>query len=72
MSKNFKEHEVLGYTYIDGKKVTVLKMGVRRKRYHEEVDPDMLESHLNQELIDLQRWENFYKRVLGLDDFENI
>lgn len=69
---NFRKDEIIGYTIIDGRKVTVLKMGVKRRRYMDDIDPDRLESHINQNLIDLEKWEMYYKLVLGEDDFENI
>lgn len=71
MGSNFKDREILGYTYIDGVKVTVLKMGVKRKHYNDNLEPDELEPHINQQLVDLKKWEKYYKQVVGLDDFEN-
>jgi hypothetical protein len=68
---NFKPREIIGFTYIDGKRVTVLKMGVKRKRYNDDIDPNVLEPHLNQQLIDLKKWEMYHKIILGEDDFEN-
>jgi hypothetical protein len=69
-SKHFKTHEIIGYLTIDGKRVTYLKMGVVSKRYYDWVDPTTLEGHLNTELINYQRWEEYYKRIIGTDDFE--
>ncbi len=68
---NFKPHEILGFLEIDGRKVTYLKMGVTRKRYYDHIDPTVLESHLNMELINLDRWTDYYKKVVGVDDFSN-
>jgi hypothetical protein len=68
---HFKKSEIVGYTYIDGRKVTVLKMGVKRKHYNDNIDPEVLESHFNQELKNLEKWEWYHKVILGEDDFEN-
>lgn len=68
---NFKESEIIGYLYIDGKKVTYLKQGVKRKRFNDSLDPEQLEPHLNQELINYQKGEYFHKVIMGKDDFEN-
>jgi hypothetical protein len=72
-SKNFKDHEIKGVSYDEnGKKVIYLKEGVRRKKFKDDVwDEEILESHLNQELINYNKWEQFYSKVLGLDDYEN-
>lgn len=70
-SKHFKPREVLGYITIDGRRVTVLRMGVTRKRYYDHIDPTVLEPHLNQELVNLERWTEYYKKVVGAEDFEN-
>jgi hypothetical protein len=71
MSKHFKPEEILGYTEIDGRKVTVLKMGVTRKHFYDWIDPTSLEAHMNQELINIQRWTEYYKKVVGEDDYAN-
>jgi hypothetical protein len=71
MSKHFKKHEILGYMMVDGRKVTVLRMGVTRKRYYDYIDPYTLESHINQEMINYQKAEHFHKVIMGEDDFTN-
>lgn len=71
MSKHFRKSEVLGYTYIDGVKVTVLKMGVHRRHFNDHIDPNVLESHLNHELLELAKWEFYKKVIMGEEDFEN-
>lgn len=68
MSK-FRAEEIIGYTYIDGRKVTVLKMGVTRRRYYDHIDPTSLERHINDELIAIQRWTDYYRKVVGVEDF---
>jgi hypothetical protein len=68
---NFKEKEILGYLIIDGRKVTYLKEGVKRKKFNDNLEPDQLEPHLNQELINYTKAEYFHKVVMGEDDFEN-
>lgn len=71
MSKIYKESEIRGYLTIDGRKVTYLKDGVKRQfRYINHYSSDNL-PQLNQELIDYEKWEEFYKLHLGQDDFEN-
>lgn len=74
ISKNFKDSEIKGVMYIDGKKVLYLKEGVKRRRYIEDtigVDESILESHLNTQLLNYQKWEKFYKRIIGVDDYAN-
>jgi hypothetical protein len=71
MESNFKQSEVIGYTYIDGRRVTVLKPGVKRKRYFDDIDPDRLESHINEIIVNQKKWEMYYKLIIGEDDFEN-
>ena len=69
MSKNFKPEEIIGYLTIDGKQVTYLKQGVKRNPKYTYLD-DAYESHLNQSVIWIKRWEEYYKKVVGIDDFE--
>jgi hypothetical protein len=69
MSKYFKKEEILGYTYIDGRKVTVLKTGVRRKNYNDHIDDEYLR-HINDHLINKERLEKYYIEVLGMKEFE--
>jgi len=70
-SLNFRKHEIIGYMYIDGKRVTYLKMGVKRKHFNDNIDPDLLEPHLNQILINFEKGEYFHKVIMGEEDFEN-
>lgn len=70
MSKNFRLDEIIGYLIIDGKQVTYLKQGVKRKPKYEYLD-DAYESHLNQSVIWIKRWEEYYKKVVGIDDYAN-
>lgn len=67
-SKNFKDHEIRGILP-DGS--IYLKTGVKRKNYNDSIDPNSLESHLNQELLIMKSWEDFYRKVVGVDDFSN-
>lgn len=67
---NFKENEILGYTYIEGKRVTVLKQGIKRiRKYYSVLEEDDM-GQLNQEIIHLQRYSEYLKRVVGIDDFD--
>ena len=68
---NFKPEEIIGFTEIDGKRVTVLKMGVKRKRFNDDIDPNKLEGHINEVLINMEKWESYNKVIMGEDDFEN-
>lgn len=68
---NFKPEEIIGFTEIDGKRVTVLKMGVKRKRFNDDIDPNKLEGHINEVLINMEKWEWYNKVIMGEDDFEN-
>lgn len=68
---NFKKKEIIGFMYIDGKRVTYLKPGVKRKHFNDDIDPDVLEPHLNQILIDYEKGEYFHKVIMGEEDFEN-
>lgn len=71
ISKNFKNNEIKGTINVDGKKVIYLKEGVKRKYYNDSIDPEELESHLNQELLVYQKAEKYYKYIEGTDDYEN-
>lgn len=71
MVSKFTEDEIIGFTEIDGRKVTVLKMGVKRKRFNDSIDPNTLEGHINENLIAMQKWEWYNKVIIGEDDFEN-
>lgn len=69
MSKYFKEHEIIGYLYIDGKRVTYLKTGVKRNpKYNDHLEEDEM-NHINQSLIALQRYTEYLRKVVGVDDF---
>lgn len=70
ISKNFYDFEIKGVLEIDGKKVLYLKNNVVRQRYADFSNDDNVE-HLNQQLINAQRLERFYKEIMGIDDFEN-
>lgn len=70
MSKHFKPEEIIGYLTIDGRKVTYLKQGVKRNpRYQDHLIEDMMD-HLNHSIIWIKRWEEYYRKVVGIDDFE--
>lgn len=66
-SKNFKDHEIKG---ILPNGSIYLKMGVKRKRFNDSIDPDQLESHINYDLINFEKAEKYYKYVEGKDDYE--
>lgn len=66
-SKNFKDHEIRGILP-DGS--IYLKTGVKRKNYNDELYDDNMQ-HLNQELLIMKSWEDFYRKVVGVDDFSN-
>ena len=70
MSKNFDKDEVLGYTEVDGRKVTVLKPGVVRLRYNTHIPNDNYFEQMDQALIHLERWTDYYKKVMGEEHFE--
>jgi hypothetical protein len=69
-SKHFSESEIKGYMMIDGKKVVYLKEGVIRKRYNDHLKGDEI-PHINQELVNFESYDFFYKKIMGVDDFEN-
>jgi hypothetical protein len=70
MSK-FKEHEILGYLTIDDRKVTYLKMGVKRQpRYQDHLQYNYA-NHLNYQLLRIKQFGEYLKKVVGIDDFEN-
>lgn len=70
LSKNFKDFEIKGITYIDGKRVLYLKEGVKRKHYNDDVNGDEI-THINQDLINYERFQAYYQLILGIDDFSN-
>lgn len=69
-SKYFKDSEIRG-VLPDGS--IYLKTGVRRKKFKEDLwnTEIVLDSQLNHELINYQKWDEFYKTILGEDDYEN-
>lgn len=70
-SKIFKPHEIRGYIEIDGKMVVYLKTGVKRQwRYNDHLDENY-PSQLNKQLIFLQRYAEYLKKVVGMDDFDD-
>jgi len=69
-SKHFSESEIKGYMMIDGKKVVYLKEGVIRKKYNDHLKGDEI-PHINQELVNFESYDFFYKKIMGVDDFEN-
>jgi len=71
MESNFRKREIIGFMYVDGIRVTYLKMGVKRKHYNDNLEPDQLEPHLNQILINFEKGEYFHKVIMGEEDFEN-
>lgn len=66
---NFREEEIKGYINIDGKKVTVLKMGVKRIRRYYSVIDDTIMDQLNHEILFLERYAEYLKKVVGIEDF---
>ena len=74
ISKHYYDYQIKGVLYIDGRKVLYLKPGVKNKFYPEDIGvPSVyaLEPHINQDLINYQSWENFYKQIMGVDDYGN-
>ncbi len=69
ISKHFYDNEIKGVLEIDGRKVIYLKDRVTRKHYYDWCNDDFL-TQLNQNLIDLKRYEDYYKKIVGVDDFE--
>jgi hypothetical protein len=69
-SKHFSESEIKGSMIINGRKVIYLKEGVKRKRYNDNLNGDEI-PHINQELINFESYDFFYKKIMGIDDFEN-
>jgi hypothetical protein len=67
---NFKESEIKGFIMIDGKKVTYLKPNVKRLNNYDYLD-DRIMDHINQDLIRMKKYENFYRKIIGIEDFEN-
>lgn len=65
-SKNYKQKEIIG-RLPDGS--LYLKMGVKRKKYNDSIDPDELESHINYALINWEKAELYYKYVEGMEDY---
>jgi hypothetical protein len=71
MSK-FKKHEVIGYLIIDGKKVTYLKMGVKRQyRYQDYISYEYID-HINHQLHRIKKYGEYLKKVVGIDDYEKM
>ena len=66
----FRDEEIKGYMEINGRRVIYLKEGVTRKRYNDHLKGDEI-PHVNQELINFESYDFFYKKIMGIDDFEN-
>ncbi len=66
ISKKFKNKEIIG-RLPDGS--LYLKMGVKRKKYNDSIDPDQLESHINYDLINFEKAEKYYKYIEGMEDY---
>lgn len=69
-SKNFKDTEIIGFLLVNGKWVVYLKEGVRRRRYVENPEFENF-TQINQELINYELWQEYYKVILGVDDFSH-
>lgn len=71
ISKNFKDSEIKGVMYIDGKKVIYLKEGVKRRFYHGDLPTWYMEhpSHINHLLLFFKKYEDTMKMLYGGDDF---
>lgn len=67
---NFKEDEIKGFIMIDGKKVTYLKPNVKCINKFDYLD-DKIMDHINQDLIRMKKYESFYRKIIGIEDFEN-
>lgn len=74
ISKNFKDSQIKGILYIDGRRVLYLKDGVKKKWYPEDIDNPsiyILESHINKELVSYQSQIKFME-LMGIESWENF
>lgn len=71
ISKNFKDSEIKGVMYIEGKKVLYLKEGVKRRFYKNDLPRWAMEnpSHINHLLVFFKKYEDTIKMLYGGDDF---
>lgn len=53
-SKDFRDNQILGITYENGKRVLHLKLGVKKLEYQKEYYDDCYQ--LNQALINYDKW----------------
>jgi len=71
IQSKFKPEEIIGFLEIDGKRVTYLKPHVKRLSRYPETEHEDVMNQLNQPLIGLQKYADYLKKVVGLDDFED-
>lgn len=69
-SKVFKDNEIIGFLIVNGRWTVYLKEGVRYKKYVQNPEFENF-TQLNQELINYELWQKYYKVVLGVDDFSH-
>ena len=59
ISKNFYDDEIIGRTE-EGD--LILKMGVKRLKYDDDIDPDQLESHINYTALSAERMKRIREK----------
>jgi len=59
ISKNFYDDEIIGRTE-EGD--LILKMGVKRLKYDDDIDPDQLESHINYTALSVERMKRIREK----------
>ena len=69
-SQVFKPNEIIGFLMVNGSWAVYLKEGVRRKRYVQNPEFENF-TQINQELINYELWQKYYKVILGVDDFSH-
>lgn len=68
ISKNFYDIEIKGVMYLNGKKVIYLKSGVKRLwRFTDHILESKMD-HINYHLIYKDKYERYYKEIVGSED----
>ena len=69
ISKNFYDDEIIGK--LDNGDL-VLKMGVKRLKYDDDIDPDTLESHINYTALSAERMQKRRDRETDWKETEEL
>lgn len=70
ISKNFRDDQIKGVMYINGRKTLYLKEGVTNCHHNDILSDDVM-NQINPVIIFLDRYEEVITKLYGGDDFED-